>query len=242
MKALKMATSKGVIQGYTDVAAVDGKYQIMVEAQALIADNPLRQRDERFSTQARHKAAPDPLHDKSDRKKKAAIYQPSDFTYDADARTCVCPAGKLLYGNGRVCCTKGLRSIRFHGAERDCVPCSQRDRCLRTPQKTKTRQVAFFHGKAVNAAESYSDKTKQRIDSPAGRMRCGRRFAMVDQVFGNVRYKTRGWIASPCAGKPKSMGSGSCSAWCTTSRSWRIMATQSSHGERGGHYACRSES
>jgi hypothetical protein len=29
-----MATSRGVIQGYTGAAAVDGKHQIIVEAQA----------------------------------------------------------------------------------------------------------------------------------------------------------------------------------------------------------------
>ncbi|MEO8444631.1 MAG: IS1182 family transposase, partial [Gammaproteobacteria bacterium] len=33
-ESAKMATSKGVIQGYTGVAAVDGKHQIIVEAQA----------------------------------------------------------------------------------------------------------------------------------------------------------------------------------------------------------------
>ena len=109
----KMATSKGVIQGYTGVAAVDDRHQIIVEAQAhgtgseqellmpvvaaiapelrdyslvtadagyhseanlkalaernvdaLIADNGMRQRDERFKDQAKHKAKPDPLHDK----------------------------------------------------------------------------------------------------------------------------------------------------------------------------------
>ena len=32
---------------------------------ALIADNELRRRDERFATQDRHRAKPDPLHDKS---------------------------------------------------------------------------------------------------------------------------------------------------------------------------------
>jgi len=98
-----MATSTGVLQGYTGVAAVDSAHQIIVDAQAhgtgseqellmpmitavhslrasdtlitadagyhsdanleqlaalrvpaLIADNDLRRRDERFATQARH--------------------------------------------------------------------------------------------------------------------------------------------------------------------------------------------
>ena len=114
-ESAKMATGKGVIQGYTGVAAVDDTHQIIVEAQAhgtgseqelllpvvtamkpmlsaqslitadagyhseanlqqlaampvaaLIADNEMRRRDERFTTQDRHQDAPDPLHDKSE--------------------------------------------------------------------------------------------------------------------------------------------------------------------------------
>jgi transposase len=239
-ESAKMATSKGVIQGYTGVAAVDGKHQIIVEAQAhgtgseqellvpvvkamkdilaedslitadagyhseenlkqlaameveaLIADNGMRGRDERFATQERHQQAPDPLYDKSGSGKKVTTYQPSDFTYDAQAKTCVCPAGKSLYGHGSNCLTNGYVSIRFQGAQRDCVPCSHRARCLRTPEKTKTRQVAFFQGKAASTPESHTDRMKKRIDSPEGRVLYGRRFATVEPVFGNLRYNKR---------------------------------------------------
>jgi Transposase DDE domain len=147
-----MATSKGVIQGYTGVAAVDGKHQIIVEAQAhgtgseqellvpviramkgvlatsslisadagyhseanlkqlselnisaLIADNGMRRRDQRFATQGRHKTGPDPLYDKSPTAKPAKLYTPQDFDYDPVRQTCVCPAGKKLYRNGSDC-------------------------------------------------------------------------------------------------------------------------------------------
>lgn len=236
-ESAKMATSKGVIQGYAGVAAVDSKYQIIVEAQAhgtgseqellvpvvtamqdilakdslitadagyhseanlkqlaamkvdaLIADNLMRRRDERFATQERHKQAPDPLYDKSGTGKKVTTYQPSDFTYDAKARTCVCPAGKSLYVHGSHCVTGGWVSVRFQGAQRDCVPCTHRERCLRTPDKTKTRQVAFFQGKSANTPESHTDRMKKRIDTSEGRIRYGRRFATVEPVFGNIRY------------------------------------------------------
>ena len=235
-ESAKMATGKGVIQGYTGVAAVDGKHQIIVEAQAhgtgseqelllpmvtamkgvlgddsvitadagyhseenlkklaameveaLIADNGMRQRDERFATQGRHKETPDPLHDKSKTEKKATTYQPSDFSYDVAARTCVCPAGKSMYSHGGGV-INGYAVVRFEGAQRDCLPCTHRDRCLRIPAKTKTRQVAFFQGKAMTAPESHSDRMKQRIDSPAGRVRYAERFATVEPVFGNLRY------------------------------------------------------
>ena len=235
-ESAKMATGKGVIQGYTGVAAVDEKHQIIVEAQAhgtgseqelllpvvtamkgllddhsiitadagyhsednlqkiaamkveaLIADNGMRGRDERFATQDRHQETPDPLHDKSTTAKKATTYQPSDFSYDAAANTCVCPAGKSLYrhGNGII---GGYAVVRFQGAQRDCVPCAHRQRCLRTPEKTKARQVAFFQGKAATTPESPTDRMKKRIDSPLGRARYGARFATVEPVFGNLRY------------------------------------------------------
>jgi hypothetical protein len=61
-------------------------------------------------------------------------------------------------------------------------------RCLRTPEKTKTRQVAFFQGKAVSTPESHTDRMKKRIDSPEGRALYGERFATVEPVFGNLRH------------------------------------------------------
>ncbi len=235
-ESAKMATSKGVIQGYTGVAAVDARHQIIVEAQAhgtgseqellipvvqamqgtlsadslitadagyhseanlkqlsnmkieaLIADNNMRSRDERFADQGKYKALPDPIHDKGGKTKQAARYQPKDFDYDPQAGTCFCPAGKQLYGNGSGCTINGFAAVKFQGAQRDCIPCTHRDRCLLTPQKTKTRQVAFFQGKA-DGHESYTDKMKRRIDTPEGRSQYGRRFATVEPVFGNLRH------------------------------------------------------
>ncbi|MGB4765721.1 MAG: IS1182 family transposase [Rugosibacter sp.] len=240
-ESAKMATSKGVIQGYTGVAAVDAKHQIIVEAQAhgtgseqellipvvkalkatkietplindsslitadagyhseiglkklaelkvdaLIADNNMRSRDERFAEQGKYKTLPDPIHNKGGKPKKAARYQPKDFDYDPQQGTCYCPAGKKLYGNGSDCTINGYVAVKFQGAQRDCVPCSHRDRCLLTPQKTKVRQVSFFQGK--KNGESYTEKMKARIDSPEGRIQYGQRFATVEPVFGNVRY------------------------------------------------------
>lgn len=234
-ESAKMATSKGVIQGYTGVAAVDAKHQIIVEAQAhgtgseqellipvvqalqgtmaattlitadagyhseanlkalnkmdvdaLIADNKMRSRDERFAEQGKYKSLPDPIHDKGGKPKQAARYQPKDFDYDAEQGTCYCPAGKRLYSDGSNCTINGYMAVRFKGALRDCGTCTQRERCLQKPDTTRVRQVSFLKGKA--AGESFTDKMKQRIDSPEGRARYGRRFATVEPVFGNIRY------------------------------------------------------
>jgi len=241
-ESAKMATSKGVIQGYTGVAAVDAKHQIIVEAQAhgtgseqellipvvkaikatraetplitgtglitadagyhsednlkelaalkvdaLIADNAMRGRDERFAGQDKYKALPDPLHDKGGKPKQAARYRPKDFDYDPQAGTCICPAGIKLYGDGSGCTINGMAAIKFQGAQRDCVPCTQREHCLRTPDKTRTRQVSFFQGRA-DGSVSHTAKMRARIDSPEGRALYSGRFTTVEPVFGNVRY------------------------------------------------------
>lgn len=241
-ESAKMATGKGVIQGYTGVAAVDRAHQIIVEAQAygtgseqevllpvvtalqavpglltgqslitadagyhseanlhalaaqhvdaLIADHAMRQRDARFATQPRHRAAPDPLFDKS-RPQPApppTRYHPRDFTYDAAARTCVCPAGKSLYRTGRQVVINGYVGAQFRGAKRDCLPCPHRPQCLRTPDRTATRQVLFVHGRVTPKPkpDTATARMRRRIDAPEGRAQYGQRFATVEPVFGNL--------------------------------------------------------
>jgi transposase len=236
----KMATSKGVIQGYTAVAAVDAHAQIIVVAQthgsgseqsvllplvektaglrtdrtivtadagyhseanlrglhdagvpALIADGLMRRRDERFAEQGRYKALPDPLYDKAAPSTLSnAKFLPGDFAYDPATNSCICPAGKKLYSTGSNCLTHGRRHHKFQGAKRDCLPCELRDRCLRYPERTQTRQVAFFD-KNQGSPMRYTERMKQAIDSPRGRKLYGRRIAIVEPVFANLRHNKR---------------------------------------------------
>jgi hypothetical protein len=238
-QSAKMATSKGVIQGYTGVAAVDDRHQIIIEAQAhgsgseqellipvvqataamrtpdtlitadagyhseanitalaaqqtpaLIADTGMRKRDARFKDQGKYMQLPDPLYDKA-HPRKAGHYRPKDFDYDSAAGTCICPAGKKLYQNGANCIHNGQIGTKFQGALRDCVPCDHRRKCLRTPEKTQTRQVCFFRGRADPTAESVTDLMKRAIDSARGRGLYGGRFATVEPVFSNLRHNKR---------------------------------------------------
>jgi transposase len=235
-ESAKMATSKGVIQGYTGVAAVDGKCQVIVEAQAhgtgseqallipvvqgmrdlieedsivtadagyhseenleelaklnieaLIADNGMRQRDERFAGQAEHQAKPDPLWDKTAGAKKERLFGPQDFAYDEESKTCICPAGEFLHQNGSQVVIQGRQAVKFTGAKRVCGPCPLRDQCLRHPERTPVRQVVFFTGKNHNP-ESHTQRMKHKIDSDEGRKRYAERFATVEPVFGNIRH------------------------------------------------------
>jgi transposase len=241
-ESAKMATSKGVIQGYTGVAAVDSQHQIIVAAKAygsgneqntllptiyatdsvrtdqtlitadagyhsadnmrqlqeenipaLIADGQMRKRDERFKEQAKHKAKPDPIADKTKTaaELKAGMakhkFTPKDFTYDADESTCVCPAGKTLFTTGNPCTTNGRIHIKFVGDKESCGPCEQREKCLRTPEKTPVRQVSFMH-KEQNATIKSIEIMKQAIDSEQGKKLYGKRMGTVEPVFGNLRY------------------------------------------------------
>jgi hypothetical protein len=130
----------------------------------------MRRRDERFKDQGKYKAAPDPLYDKRPAPKPASSgkFRPTDFAYDAKNNTCICPAGKRLYSSGQHCTIKGRTHRKFKGALRDCVPCKLRDQCLRTPDRTRIRQVAFFHQSQASPLR-HTEAMKRRIDSPAGR-------------------------------------------------------------------------
>ena len=197
-ESAKMATGKGVIQGYTGVATVDAKAQVVLDAQAhgtgseqelligavegaepyrsdetaicadagyhseanlkalsergidaWICDNQYRSRDPRYAGQEAHKVKPDPLWDKSKKKSKTQCFRPQDFRLADDHSHCICLAGKRLYSNGSDC--------TIGGAVRDCLPCALRGQCLRKPDTTKTRQVAFFMAKRDNT-ESFTER------------------------------------------------------------------------------------
>jgi len=137
-----------------------------------------------------NKAKPDPLWDKSPKAKKAACFTPADFQLAEDRSHCICPAGKRLYGNGKDCTFNGYAAMKFRGAERDCMPCPLRQQCLRKPETTKARQVAFFQGKRAGQ-QSHTDRMKAKIDSAAGKHMIAARFATVEPVFGNLRHNKR---------------------------------------------------
>jgi len=172
--------------GYHSEANLQGLCERGVPA--LIADGLMRRRDVRFADQARYKALPDPLYDKTAAgHPPAAKFQPADFTFDPERGTCICPAGKKLYSTGSACFVNGRRHRKFQGAKRDCLPCQLRERCLRYPQRTQTRQVAFFD-KGQSSPLRYTEIMKHAIDSDRGRKLYGQRIAIVEPVFANLRH------------------------------------------------------
>jgi transposase len=235
-ESAKMKTSKGVIQGYTGVAVVDAKTQVVVGAEAFgegqehallipvleqareafrelkgegdllrgaivsadagfcaeanlayleqrgvdgyIADTLFRKRDARFADAARHKPARPANPNRR--------FGPEDFRFDPATKDCICPAGKPLYSSGQHNRPDGYRALIFQGAKRDCGPCRLRDRCLRDPQRTATRQVVLFLGRAKDKPEKCSARMRRKIDTEYGRYQYGRRLGTVEPVFANI--------------------------------------------------------
>lgn len=236
-ESAKLATDKGVIQGYCGVAVVDAAHQIIVEASAhgtgseqelllpvidacagqrnadtlitadagyhseanlaalaergidaLIADNQMRRRDERFADQTKHTSKPDALYDKSRKPRKHNVFGTDDFVVAEDQSHAICPAGKKLHRNGGDCKIGGYVGVKFRAPESACRDCPLRSKCLRKPDKTKYRQVALLTRKAT---ATHTQTMRTRIDSELGRQQYGRRFATVEPVFGNIRHNKR---------------------------------------------------
>lgn len=164
---------------------------------AYLADKLFRKRDPRFAEVEKYKAR----HKQEQRKNRCSTYRPADFHYDALRQTCICPAGKALYRNGSSCWLKGQEFVKFTGPKRHCVPCTQREQCLRHPERTPVRSVVFFKERPPSIQQTCATLMKQKIDSPRGREQYSRRLAIVEPVFGNItynkglrRFSLRGWI------------------------------------------------
>ena len=246
-ESAKMKTSKGVIQGYDGVVAVDDKNQVIVHAEAFgqaqehdllkpmiegvrdnfiaidhkgdickqvqltadagfhnetnmkmlfeetidgyVADNQFRKRDPKFADVDKYK--------ERSRKERAQItgssrtFSTKDFKFADDLSYCICPAGKRLYRNGGDTYTKGKHAVRFKGPKSACLECHLRAECLRYPERTETRAVAYFTGRTTGTDETFTMRMKQKIDSEHGRATYSKRIGTVEPVFANMRHILR---------------------------------------------------
>lgn len=148
-----------------------------------IADNRMRQRDRRFADAGKYKER----SREERRRREGGRFTNKDFRYDPKKGTCICPAGKKLYGNGSNVFFNGYAAVKFRGSQSACGGCELRARCLRHPDRpSSTRQVAFFSGK-TRKPETFTQLMKRKIDSAAGKAIYNRRLGTVEPVFGHLR-------------------------------------------------------
>lgn len=235
-----MKTSHGVVQGYTGVAAVDAKSQVVVQAgafgtgqengllpevlkdlradfdaigksdplagatvltdsgyhseatlqqladtnvEALVADTGFRSRDPRFAEAYRHKPVEKRRVPGEHRSK---WFQPKDFEYDPNTKTCRCPNGSRLKLSTANAVIQGRRGVSFEGSQTICGSCPLRAQCIRKPDVSVYRQVTFFDGTKARDTHPQTTAMKARIDTRQGRLLYSRRLGIVEPVFGNL--------------------------------------------------------
>jgi hypothetical protein len=150
-----------------------------------VADTYFRKRDPRFNDVEKYKEQ----HRKALAKKRVTrTFTVDDFRFADDKSYCICPAGKRLYRNGGNTYTNGRHSIRFKGPKMHCVPCKLRAKCLRFPDRTETRAVAYFTGRSRAKEETYTALMKKKIDSDSGRAIYSKRIGTVEPVFAHIRH------------------------------------------------------
>lgn len=157
------------------------------EVDAYVPDTQFRKRDVRFADAGRHRRAVDKRKERYKSKKR--WFRPEDFHFDDRSGKLICPAGKSLYRSGQNFKTKnGYIASSYRAPKKACRGCDLRSKCLRHPDRTEVRQVRIFHGRHCGRL---TDQMKNKIDTPEGRKKYGKRLGIVEPVFGNIRAQKR---------------------------------------------------
>ena len=151
-----------------------------------VADPQMRSRDPLFDHYGRYKERS--RRERRKRNRQARIFTPDDFKFDPDLRFCMCPAGKRLYRNGYRLQLGNYEVTKFTAPKSACLECRLRSQCLRHPEQTEVRQVAYFHGRSAKAPESFIDKMKRKVGSAMGRTIYSRRIATAEPPFAQIRH------------------------------------------------------
>lgn len=173
--------------GYSSEANM--KYLFEEGINAVVPDTHFRQRDKRIfesETYQKHKAHR--RKTRKDQRQGAAVIPATEFVFNAQSHTCVCPAGNDLLALGDLKRDRGLYAA-FRGKLKDCRACRLQSKCMKHPIKNQGRQVSFL----LEGWEepSFLDVMKQKIDSEQGRKDYARRMWTIEPVFGNITSNKR---------------------------------------------------
>jgi hypothetical protein len=116
------------------------------------------------------------------RKGKKNLYTVEDFTYDEENNCYKCPAGKILH-SVRDTMMKGHKYKKYITHKNVCQFCYKKTECLKKNSTRRTLHIIIEARK-----KTYSEKMKEKIDTPEGRKIYSRRMGIVEPVFANIRY------------------------------------------------------
>jgi IS5 family transposase len=160
---------------------------------AYIPDSQFRKRDVRFADQARFKDGINPRK----RPKKEPVAETGkfiidDFTYDEQTESYICPNKKILKRNAHATRIRNVIYDIYRAKESDCAVCPFRQNCL-SETTTQRRHLLIPLGRAEEVQKKFSlvEAMKQKIDTHEGRRIYGRRLAIVEPVFANIRAQKR---------------------------------------------------
>jgi len=106
-----------------------------------------------------------------------------DFEYEEESDTYRCPQGKVLRLHARAHRTnRGETYRRYRSRQEDCAHCPLRKQCLNRGAERKWLALALAQEPATLTA-----RMRRKIDQPQARRLYGRRLAIVEPVFANLR-------------------------------------------------------
>jgi hypothetical protein len=108
-------------------------------------------------------------------------------TYDKEHDYYVCPNDKVLKLEARRHKIGNNLYRRYEADAADCNVCPLREKCLQNTE-TRRKHLAVF---VEPAHETLLQQMIAKIDTPAARAIYGRRLAIVEPVFGNIRSQKR---------------------------------------------------
>ena len=175
--------------GFADEANM--KYLHDNNINAYIPDNQFRSRDPKFANQ---KEKYGKRHPSSKKSKTKGIMPASKFTFNTNAKTCICPTGKNMWLLRETNTEHENHKLFFEGKLTDCRQCNIKHRCMRNPESADTgaghgRQVSFIIGNKKTS--QYTDWMKPRVDSDEGKLIYSHRMSVVEPVFGNIGFNKK---------------------------------------------------
>ena len=174
----KNALKKAVVTADTGFHSVESlEYIEQEKIDGYVPDCNFRKRDPRFVTAVRHKERSDP------EKWGKYVFDHSDFTYVKRGDYYRCPAGNRLEHKKADLSANGITYRKYVSKQRLCTVCKLRQQCL-TRESHKVRSIFLRSDKGDN----YCDRMAAKIDTEEGRKIYSKRMAIVEPVFGNLRW------------------------------------------------------